>query len=114
MEKRGVCAYHREGFGRWLRMEAIQKEISALLHEAAETHHQVYRITDGVDLDWASWYSDWLIHLSELPKLLGMTPVRSELVYMLVKLDKDFTMADQGGSWEDFYAGELVTHFKGA
>ena len=29
-------------------------KISALLHEAAETHHLVYRITDGDDPDWAS------------------------------------------------------------
>jgi hypothetical protein len=28
--------------------------IAALLHEAAETHHVVYRITDGEDPDWAS------------------------------------------------------------
>ena len=41
--------------------------IAGLLHEAAETHHRVYRITDGEDPDWASWYADWLIRLSELP-----------------------------------------------
>ena len=58
--------------------------VAALLEEAAETHHRVYRITDGVDADWASWYADWLLRLSELPTLLGATPVRSELVYALV------------------------------
>jgi hypothetical protein len=89
-----------------------QEQIAELLHETGEIHHQVYRITDGVDADWASWYTDWLIHLSELPKLLGTTPVRSELVYMLVKLDKDFTRDAPGGRWEDYYACELITHFK--
>ena len=64
-------------------MSDTQAQIAELLHEAGETHHQVYRITDGVDADWASWYADWLIHLSELPKLLGTAPVRSELVYIL-------------------------------
>jgi hypothetical protein len=49
--------------------------LSDLLHEAAETHHIVYRITDGEDPDWASWYADWLINLSELPEILG-TAVR--------------------------------------
>jgi len=33
--------------------------IAELLHEAAETHHTVHRITDGDDPDWASWYADW-------------------------------------------------------
>jgi hypothetical protein len=35
-------------------------KIAELLHEAAETHHVVYRITDGDDPDTASWYADWL------------------------------------------------------
>lgn len=26
----------------------------------------VYRIVDGADPDWASWYADWLVNLSEL------------------------------------------------
>ena len=30
-------------------MDRKAKKISALLHEAAETHHIVYRITDGDD-----------------------------------------------------------------
>ncbi|HEX9466967.1 MAG TPA: hypothetical protein VGA11_01025 [Acidimicrobiia bacterium] len=45
--------------------ESIER-IAGLLHEAAELHHQVYRIVDGNDDDWASWYADWLINLSEL------------------------------------------------
>ena len=60
--------------------------LADLLHEAAETHHRVYRITDGEDPDWASWYADWLIRLSELPAVLGRAPVGSELVYLLVCL----------------------------
>jgi len=95
-------------------MSDTQAQIAELLHEAGETHHQVYRITDGVDADWASWYADWLIHLSDLPKLLGTAPVRSELVYILVKLDKDFTRNAPGGRWEAYYAGALIAHFKGA
>src|ERR1700688_3215867 len=54
------------------------EQISALLHEAGETHHRVFRIVDGADDDWASWYAQWLIDLSELPALLGARPVRSE------------------------------------
>ncbi len=86
-------------------------KISDLLHEAGETHHIVFRITDGADDDWASWYSEWLVNHSELPDLLGSKPVRSELTYMLVKLDKDFTSEDPGGKWEDYYAAKLVEHF---
>ena len=76
--------------------------VAELLHEAGEIHHQVYRKVDGDDADWASWYADWLIKLSELPELLGTTPVRSELVYMLVALDKEFTEKKPGGRWESY------------
>ena len=88
-----------------------RKKISDLLHEAAETHHIVYRITDGEDPDWATWYSDWLTRLSELPELLGRDPVRSELTHMLVTLNKDFTAEKPGGAWEDYYAERLIEYF---
>jgi hypothetical protein len=82
--------------------------IAALLHEAAETHHVVYRITDGDDPDWASWYADWLLNLSELPELLGARPVRSRLVHALVELDREFEAEAPGGRWEDWYAERLA------
>jgi hypothetical protein len=87
--------------------------VSGLLHEAAETHHIVYRITDGDDPDWASWYADWLINLSELPQELGQKPVRSELVYLLVALDREYTAQSPGERWEDYYARRLSEHFAG-
>ena len=87
------------------------EQIAELLHEAAETHHVVYRITDGDDPDWASWYADWLLRLSELPQELGKPPVRSHLVHALVELDRDFTGESQGGRWEEFYARGLVERF---
>jgi hypothetical protein len=82
-----------------------------LLHEAAETHHIVYRIVDGDDADWASWYADWLLSHSELPELLGTTPVRSHLVHALVELDRDYTAEPRDERWEDWYAERLVERF---
>jgi hypothetical protein len=86
-------------------------KLSELLQEAGETHHVVYRITDGTDADWASWYSEWLTRLSELPDLLDGEVVRSELTYLLVKLDKDHQEQAPGERWQDFYARGLVEHF---
>ena len=78
-----------------------------LLHEAAETHHLVYRITDGDDPDWASWYADWLLDLSELTSVLGKRPVRSHLVHALVELDRMYTAEKPRDHWEDWYAARL-------
>jgi hypothetical protein len=85
--------------------------IALLLEEAAETHHRVYRITDGTDDDWASWYADWLLRLSELPQQLGVPPVRSHLVHALVQLDADYGETGGGEPWPAFYARELRRRF---
>jgi hypothetical protein len=85
--------------------------VADLLHEAAETHHVVYRIVDGDDPDWASWYADWLLTLSELPQLLGAAPVRSHLVSELVALDREYTAEPREERWEDWYARRLLEHF---
>ena len=92
-------------------MTAPLEQISGLLHEAGETHHRVFRIVDGADDDWASWYSGWLINLSELPALLGAKPVRSELTYLLVSLDKGYTASQPGEPWETYYAQRIFDHF---
>jgi hypothetical protein len=90
------------------RVEAVAE----LLHNAGETHHIVFGIVDGNDADWATWYSDWLINLSKLPEWLGKKPVRSELTFMLVKLDKDYTSAHPSETWERWYAARLMEHFQ--
>ena len=92
-------------------MTATAEQISGLLHEVGETHHRVFRIVDGTDDDWASWYGWWLINLSELPSQLGVTPVRSELIYLLVSLDKQYTTEQAQEPWESYYARQLLAHF---
>ena len=94
-------------------MSGEASKVSDLLHEAGETHHQVFRISDGADDDWASWYADWLIRLSELPELLGGAPVRSELVYTLVKLNRDYTSENPEEKWEDYYATRILAELGG-
>lgn len=84
------------------------ERIAKLLDEVAETHHRVYRITDGADDDWATWYSDWLVNLSELPALLGAKPARSELTYLLVGLDKQYAAEAPGEPWEAYYARRII------
>jgi hypothetical protein len=83
-------------------------QVAGLLHEAAETHHVVYRITDGDDPDWASWYADWLLDRSELPDVLRRRPVRSHLVHDLVDLDREYTSTARDERWEDWYAQRLL------
>ena len=89
------------------------RRLAELLHEAAETHHTVFRISDGDDPDWASWYASWLLDLSELPDVLGVRPIRSHLVHALVQLDRDYTAARPTDRWEDWWAARLSAFFWG-
>jgi hypothetical protein len=73
--------------------------IAALLHEAGDTYHTVYRIVDGDDPDWASWYADWPTRLSELPQILETTPAGSELTWLLVSLERDYAAAKPETPW---------------
>ena len=88
-------------------MDSKVAQISALLHQAAETHHLVYATSDGRDPDWASWYADWLLEHSELSQVLGMSLVRSHLVHALVQLDRDHTAFASAEPWPEYYARGL-------
>jgi hypothetical protein len=90
---------------------ADEAAIARLLEEAAEIHHRVYRITDGDDDDWASWYADWLIDHSELSEVLGARPVRSHLVHALVQADRDLTAEGSAGPWPEYYAARVTSSF---
>jgi hypothetical protein len=86
-------------------------EVAALLSEAAEVHAMMYRITDGEDPDIASWYAKWLIELSELPDILGAEPVRSHLIYELVRLEREYEEVETDEPWEMFYAAQILDIF---
>jgi hypothetical protein len=92
-------------------MDDRARKVSDLLHEAGEVHHVVYRITEGADDDWASFYADWLIDHSELSETLGGAPVRSHLVHELVESERAFGAEEPSSSWEDFYAARIVARF---
>jgi hypothetical protein len=92
-------------------MDERAQRVSDLLHEAGEVHHVVYRITDGSDDDWASFYADWLIDHSELPETLGGAPTRSHLVHELVESERAFAETAPATGWEDFYAERIIASF---
>ena len=66
-------------------------------------------LADGADDHWASWYAWWLINLSELPVLVETAPIRSELIYLLVSLDKQYTAEQPGEPWESCNARRILT-----
>ena len=68
-------------------------------------------LVDGVDDDWATFYSEWLLRRTNLPKLLTKCPVRSALTRDLVVLDEDFQAAGLSDPWPRWYAEHLVAKY---
>jgi len=85
--------------------------IAELLHQVGEVHHVVFSDTDGSDDDWATFYSDWLLTHSDLPRLLARRPIRSHLTRDLVELDEQYTKAGPSLLWPAWYAQRLVEKY---
>ena len=80
--------------------------IEKLLEEAATAHHDAFLTDNGADPEWPLWYASYLA--DRLRDTAGFTGTRSELVYWLVRLDKEYGEADSSIPWPRFYAARLA------
>jgi NAD(P)H-hydrate epimerase len=83
------------------------QQLAGLLAQTAEAHHRAYMSTDGTDPEWAIWYSGYLQTL--LGNELGRTITRSEIVYLLVKAQKEHESADTREAWTTYYSRLILT-----
>jgi hypothetical protein len=84
--------------------------LAELLHEAAEAHHVAYQATDGVDPDWSIWYADYLL-ANDIDPLLDAKLLKSDLIYLLVRAEKEQLAEAPGGNWERYYADFLLRRY---
>ena len=87
------------------------QEIADLLHEAGEVHHVYFADVDGVDDDWATFYSEWLLHRTRFPHILSRVPIRSGLTRDLVSLDEEYQAASTADPWPKWYAERLIAKY---
>lgn len=74
----------------------------ALFREAGSAHHKAFITTNGDDPEWPIWYAEFL-----QPKLNGFLPTRwtkSEVVYLLLRAEKERSAITPQLSWPEFYA----------
>ena len=89
--------------------KTLAQQIADLLMETGHAHHQAFIEVDGNDPDWPLWYADYL-H-DKLGKLLKANFTKSELVYLLVLLDKEQSHHAPGATWPLFYGKSLVERY---
>jgi len=83
-----------------------ETELAALLTETGHKHHQAYAESDGADPEWALWYAGYI--QAKLWDGAGRLPGQSELIYLLVKADREFTASGDDGPWPRYYARLLL------
>ena len=107
-----VPLHHEKGASSNMNEEQNQRKetIATLLHQTAEDHHVAYKETDGVDPDWSIWYAGHLLE-NGFETLLDARLLKSDLIYLLVLVDKQQMSEAPGAHWEKYYADFFVNRY---
>lgn len=89
--------------------EELIDELANLLNYNAEVHHKAFAATEGEDPDWPIWYAEYLP--GKMRQLLKATFTKSELIYLLVLMDKEIGSVAPGAYWPRFYARSIVSRY---
>ena len=87
----------------------IVEDVATLFVETNEAHHKAFIKTKGVDEEWPLWYADYLY--DKLGELLQAEFTKSEIVYILMMLEKKRTLEAFGANWPKYYAKILVGRY---
>lgn len=82
------------------------EQVAELLLQTGKAHHAAYFDVDGHDPDWPLWYAESL-H-PRLPELLGEELTNSELVYLMIDLDRHYRAEESDSQWYIYFARKLV------
>lgn len=87
----------------------LTTQVATLFREVGEAHHEAFSEVDGADPDWPIWYADYM-H-KRLCTLLQASFTRSELVYLLVRAERELALEAPGAEWSRYYARFLVGRY---
>ena len=84
-------------------------ELAELLMETGHHHHEAYIDADGVDPEWALWYSGYL--QARLWDRAGILPTRSRIIQTLLNAEQAHNDAGGEGPWPPVYAKMMLEAF---
>lgn len=85
------------------------KALADIFRQAGTAHHEAFKATDGDDPDWPIWYADYL-H-DKLPAHLGVKLTKSDIIYAIMRLDKELKSEAPGADWARYYAKSLLNRY---
>jgi hypothetical protein len=80
-----------------------------LFRETGSAHHRAYIASDGADPDWPVWYAETM--QARLNQVLDTALARSELVDLLVLVEKERAANAAAAHWTDYYADFFLERF---
>ena len=89
--------------------DEIFKKLKDLFRETARAHHAAYIETDGYHPDWPIWYAEKMHE--ELTEILRAKFTKSELIYLLVLVDKEQALKAPGSYWPIYYAKFFIDRY---
>ncbi len=90
----------------------LSSQVTQLLMDAGKAHHQAFLAVDGDDPEWPLWYANYA--QAKLNQLLGTSLTQAQIVYELVRLEKEMATVDTTDHWTHYYAAALVEAYTGA
>ena len=83
------------------------EELAKLLMETGHHHHGAYESSNGVDPEWALWYSGFL--QSRIWDSYGEIPTRSKLVHLLLAAEEHHLATAKDKEWPPVYAEYMAS-----
>lgn len=84
-------------------------QLKELFKEAKRAHLEAFADVDGADAEWPSWYAQHMHR--RLCTLLQADFTRSELIYLLVMVDRERGARAPGAEWTGYYARFFLDRF---
>ena len=84
-----------------MRNNDLAQRLQRLFAESGDAHHQAYIETNGDDPEWPIWYAAYL--KDKLGMMLSTSFTQSELVYLLLDVEKKRQAISPVAEWTEYY-----------
>lgn len=85
-----------------------RKEMIALFKETTNAHQQAFKESNGEDLEWPIWYAKYMQEKTR--DIIDLDITVSELVYLLVAADLDYSDETPTEHRAEFYTHFFLDH----
>jgi hypothetical protein len=89
--------------------DVLRADLIALFKETGPAHHRAYIEVDGYDPEWPIWYANYM--QERLNGLIRTVCTRSELIYLLITVEKARAAAEPAQGWAEYYADFFVQRY---